>query len=73
MLVKEMWFSGEILLNLARNFSAAFLLACFFEVPFPVSINALSLQGVFSEQFLLSGKGYIQEVSIHDELPMMNK
>lgn len=30
-----MWFSGEILLNLARNFSAAFLLACFFDAPFP--------------------------------------
>lgn len=35
LLTKEMWFSGEILLNLARNFSAAFLLACFFDAPFP--------------------------------------
>ena len=41
---KETWFSAEVLLNLLRNYSAAFLFSCFLMPPFPVSISYSSLQ-----------------------------
>ena len=69
--VKEMWFSGEILLNLARNFSAAFLLACFYDAPFPVSINDSSLQ-IVVYSLLWADPPSWERKYIRKSPPMMN-